>query len=95
MCRGLHINLLIKPENAFRDKEGKTPTDLALLKGHHEVASVLRQFGGEDSNKGEQVRSEFKGYVFATEEIRETNRPSPHYAESQAPPGLVGICLSD
>ena len=90
------MNLLIKPANAFRDKEGNTPTDLALLKGHHEVASILRQFGGEDATKGEKVCSGFKGYVFATEEIKEVNRPrSPHIEENQEPPGLLGICLSD
>ena len=62
---------------ASRNREGKTPTELALLKGHHEVAAVLRQFGGEDPSQVEQVRSEFKGYVFAAERIGNDNRPSP------------------
>ena len=62
---------------ASRNREGKTPTELALLKGHHEVAAVLRKFGGEDPTQVEQVRSEFKGYVFATERIGDDNRPSP------------------
>ena len=81
---------------ASRDREGKTPTELALLKGHHEVAAVLRQFGGEDSTQEEQVRSEFKGYVFATERIGEDNRPSPHCDENQAAaPGISGERLLD
>ena len=70
---------------ASRNREGKTPTELALLKGHHEVAAVLRKFGGEDPTQVEQVRSEFKGYVFATERIGDDNRPSPD--ENQAAPG--------
>ena len=65
-----------------------TPTELALLKGHHEVAAVLRQFGGEDPTQGEQVLSEFKGYVFATERIGEDHRRSPHCDENQAAPGM-------
>ena len=78
---------------AYRNREGKTPTELALLKGHHEVAAVLRQFGGEDPTPGEQVRSEFKGYVFATERIGEDNHPSPD--EDAAAPGTSGERLRD
>ena len=73
---------------ASRNREGKTPTELALLKGHHEVAAVLRKFGGEDPTQVEQVRSEFKGYVFATERIGDDNRPSPD--ENLAAPGTSG-----